>query len=174
MTRTTFWNFSSILKDGCMAATHFLLDNPSISESLLGILEKFQRSGLPMPSLFALPVSLTLVNDRIIQNREMIQTFLFRLSSIFSNRMVTLKESEINFFGSTRYNGVRLFIVSRRKVDQPSPLRSQWQFEPKILHVVGAKSAHRFGAKSTHRFFVCLLVYWCISHVRRILIFVIF
>ena len=52
------WNFSSILKDDSdidrfptlhMTETHFLLENPSISESSLGILEKFQRSsGLPI------------------------------------------------------------------------------------------------------------------------------
>ena len=51
-------NFSSILKDGSdiyrfptlhMAETHFLLENPSISESSLGILEKIPRSsGLPI------------------------------------------------------------------------------------------------------------------------------
>ena len=51
-------NFSSILKDGSdiyrfptlhMAETHFLLENPSISESSLSILEKFPRSlGLPI------------------------------------------------------------------------------------------------------------------------------
>ena len=51
-------NFSSILKDGSdiyrfptlhMAETHFLLENQSISESSLGILEKLPRSsGLPI------------------------------------------------------------------------------------------------------------------------------
>ena len=52
------WNFSSILKDDSdiyrfptlqMAAIHFLLENPSISESSSGIPEIFQRSsGVPI------------------------------------------------------------------------------------------------------------------------------
>ena len=78
-------NFSSILKDGPdiyrfpilhMTETHFLLENLSISESSLGILEKFQLSmGLPIIKYCCVVLFLNKCFD-----------YLFMLPNIFSNR----------------------------------------------------------------------------------------
>ena len=79
-------NFSSILKDDSdiyrfpslhMAETHFLLANPSISESSLGILEKFPRSsGLPI----------LIYNYVVLFLGQMYWLFIYAAKYIFSHR----------------------------------------------------------------------------------------
>ena len=78
------WNFSRILKDGSdiyrfptlhIAETHFLLENPSISESSLGILEKFQRS---------LGLTIIKYNCVLLFLRQMYWLFLYGAKYIFS------------------------------------------------------------------------------------------
>ena len=78
------WNFSSLLKDGSdiyifstlhMADTHFLLEKPSISESSLGILEKFQCSlGLPIIKY----------NCVVLFFKQMFWLFIYAAKYIFS------------------------------------------------------------------------------------------
>ena len=76
--------FSSILKDDSdiyrfptlhMVESHFLLENPSISESSLGILEKFPcSSGLPIIKY----------NCVVLFFRQMFWLFIYAAKYIFS------------------------------------------------------------------------------------------